>query len=92
MFTLSASFSKIRTEKVMLMTTSNRGWGGGGGVGKWVGGGGGAYAALQTTVLHMKRLSKTESPIFVLLCVLCFQRQSFFTFIISAIERILLLD
>ena len=25
----------------------------------------------------MKRLNKTESPILVLLCVLCFQRQSF---------------
>ena len=33
----------------------------------------------QTTVLHMKRLSQTESPIFVILCVLCFQMQSFFT-------------
>ena len=30
-------------------------------------------------VLHMKRLNKTESPIFVNLCDLCFQRQSFFT-------------
>ena len=29
-----------------------------------------AYAASQTTVLHMKRLSQTESPIFVILCVL----------------------
>ena len=28
-----------------------------------------AYAASQTTVLHMKRLSQTESPIFVILCV-----------------------
>ena len=35
-----------------------------------------AYAASQTTVLHMKRLNQTESPIFVILCVLCFQRQS----------------
>ena len=39
------------------------------------------YAASQTTVLHMKRLNQTESPIFVILCVLCFQRQSFLTFI-----------
>ena len=39
-------------------------------------------SALQTTVLHMKRLNQTESPIFLILCVLCFQRQSiFFTFI-----------
>ena len=30
----------------------------------------GAYAASQTTVLHMKRLNQTESPIFVILCVL----------------------
>ena len=37
----------------------------------------GAYAASQTTVSHMKRLNQTESPIFVILCVLCFQRQSF---------------
>ena len=41
------------------------------------GGGGVAYAVLQTILLHMKRFNKTESPIFVLLCVLCFQRQSF---------------
>ena len=47
-----------------------------------VGGGGGeASTASQTTVLHMKRLSQTESPIFVILCVLCFQRQPFLTFI-----------
>ena len=37
------------------------------------------YAASQTTVLYMKRLNQTESPIFVILCVL---RQSFFTFIL----------
>ena len=37
--------------------------------------------ASQTTVLHMKRLNQTESPIFVILCLLCFQRQSFMTFI-----------
>ena len=30
----------------------------------------------------MKRLNQTESPIFVILCVLCFQRQSFLTFIL----------
>ena len=29
----------------------------------------------------MKRLNQTESPIFMILCVLCFQRQSFLTFI-----------
>ena len=33
------------------------------------------------TVLHMNRLNQNESPIFVILCVLCFQRQSFLTFI-----------
>ena len=33
------------------------------------------------TVLHLKGLNQTESPIFVILCVLCFKRQSFFTFI-----------
>ena len=35
--------------------------------------GAGAYAALQNTLLHMKRLNKTGSPIFVPLCILCFQ-------------------
>ena len=44
----------------------------------------GSYAASQTTVLHMKGLSKTESPIFMILCVLCFQSQSFFTFILHS--------
>ena len=42
----------------------------------------GAYVALQTTVLHTKRFNLTESPIFVILCVVYFQRQSFFTFIL----------
>ena len=42
----------------------------------------GAYAASHNTVLHMKRLNQTESPIFVVLCVRCFQRQSFSTFIL----------
>ena len=42
--------------------------------GRW---GVGDYAASQTILLHMKRLNKTESPIFVLLCVLCFKRQHF---------------
>ena len=54
---------------------------GGGAVGGG-GEGGLAYAAVQTTVLLMKRLNQTESPIFVILCVLCFQRQSFLTFIV----------
>ena len=31
-------------------------------------------------MLHMKRLNQTESPIFLILCVLCFQRQSFLYF------------
>ena len=47
------------------------------------GGGGGAYAASQTTVLHMKRLNQSECPILVILCVIYFQWQSFFTFIFS---------
>ena len=34
---------------------------------------------LQCCII-MKRLNQTESPIFVILCVLCFQRQSFLTF------------
>ena len=41
------------------------------------GGDGGAYVASQTIVLHMKRLNQTESPNFVILCVLCFQRQCY---------------
>ena len=53
------------------------GVGGGGG-----GGGGvrGAYAASQTTALHM---NQNESPIFVILFVIffCFQRPFFLTFI-----------
>ena len=46
------------------------------------GGGDGDVAASQTTVLHMKRLNQTESLFFVILCVHCFQRLSFFTFIL----------
>ena len=33
------------------------------------------YAVSQTTVLYIKRLYNTESSIFLLVCVLCFQRQ-----------------
>ena len=29
---------------------------------------------MHTTLLHIKKLNETESPIFVLLCVLCFQK------------------
>ena len=36
----------------------------------------------------MKRLDQTESPIFVILCVLCFQRQSFLTFISLLVKAI----
>ena len=45
------------------------------------GGGGGVEKLMQTTMLHMKRLNQTECPIFLILCYLCFQRQSFLTFI-----------
>ena len=39
---------------------------------------------VQFQVLHMKRLNQTESPLFVIFfCVLYFQRQSFWTFILS---------
>ena len=61
----------------------------------------GWYAALQTTLLCMKRLNKTESPTFALLYVLCFYRQSFrFLFYVTAagvkcraaaVERLLVL-
>ena len=47
------------------------------------GAGMGAYAASQTTVLHMKKHNQTESSIFVVVCVLCFQRQSFLTVILQ---------
>ena len=42
--------------------------GGGGGAGI------GAYAASQTTVLHMKRLNQTVSPIFLIFFVFCFSK------------------
>ena len=32
------------------------------------GGGGRVYESWQTTLLQLKRLNKTESPVFVLLC------------------------
>ena len=35
----------------------------------------------------MKRLNQTESPIFVILCVLCFQRQSFLTLFYNYLIR-----
>ena len=43
----------------------------------------GAYAASQTTVLHMRRLNQTESPIFVISCVPCLQRKYFFDFYLA---------
>ena len=48
--------------------------------------GDGSVCSLATTVLHIKRLSQTESPIFMILCVLCFQRQSGFSFSLSEHE------
>ena len=47
---------------------------------------GGAYAASRTTFLHIKRRHKTESPIFVYLCVLSFQIRPFrFLFYFTAV-------
>ena len=69
--TKESLIQKLRDERVIPLKPSLGG----------VGCGGSAYAASQTTVLHMKRLSQTESSIFVILCVLCFQSQSFLTFI-----------
>ena len=37
-----------------------------------MGDGAGVYVATQISLLHIKRLNKTQSPIFVLLFVLCF--------------------
>ena len=46
-----------------------------------------AYAASQTKVVYMKRFNKTEFPIFILLCVLCFQSQPFrFLFYLTAAD------
>ena len=46
-------------------------------------GGGGAYAASQTTVLHMKRLNLTESGIFVILCVFLVPKAILFYFYLT---------
>ena len=56
------SFGIIEPILVILKIEYAKGWGGGGG----------GYAASRTTVLHMKRLNQTESPIFLILCVLLF--------------------
>ena len=46
------------------------------------------HLPLKLHLLHMKRLNKTESPIFVLLCVLCFQRQTFrFLFYVFSVSK-----
>ena len=58
-----------------------RGRGGGGGRRGRGQVGVGVYAASQTTALPMKRFNQTESPILVILCVLCSQRQSVSAFI-----------
>ena len=50
------------------------GWGGG-----WVVGVGGAYTASQITLLYMKRLNNTESPI-VFLCVICVSKGNLLDF------------
>ena len=71
-YLLLMSFIVQYPRLVQLDDTAGAMWG-------W-GGGGGAYAASQTTVLPTKRHSQTESQIFVILCALCFQRQSFFYF------------
>ena len=42
--------------------------------------GGVLYSASQSTYLYMKKFNKTESPIFIILCVLCFQKQPFRVF------------
>ena len=74
--------------KIEYRLSRRLGWGGGEGAGGGglvvEGGGGEAYAASKTTMLHMKTLNQTESPIFVILCVLCSQKRSL-TFIINKI-------
>ena len=49
-----------------------------GGEGEGVGGW--RMQTCKTTVLHMKRLNETESPIFVILCVLWFPETILFDF------------
>ena len=49
-----------------------------GGVGG--GGGGGVRVQPRKLVLLVKRLNQTEFPIFVILCVLCFQKAILFDF------------
>ena len=58
------------------------GGGGGGGGGRGVGMTTLKFAALQTTLLRIKRLNITTSAIFIVLCVLCFQRHPFQNFIL----------
>ena len=53
----------------------------------------GAYSALQSTLLYMKRLNKTESPIFVLLCAVwsLFPRPTFDFIAILLIYRLVMM-
>ena len=50
-------------------------WEGGEGKGR-----GHAYAISRTTVLHMKRLNQTKSPVFIILCVLLFPKSTLIDF------------
>ena len=48
------------------------------------------YFAFLGTVLHMKTLNQTESPIFVILCVLCFQRHPFLLLFVSYVLSVMI--
>ena len=49
------------------------------------------YSEWQITVLHMKRLNQTESPIFVIISILCFQIQPFFLLLLQCLSVLLAL-
>ena len=46
---------------------------------------------MYTTLLHIKKLNETESPIFVLLCVLCFQKGNLLDFLFTCTSLQLML-
>ena len=48
--------------------------------------------ALGSICSVANRLNQTESPIFVILCVLCFQRQSYLTFIVFVMYQYIMMS
>ena len=66
------------------------GGGADGGVGGGGGGGGVSSLANYSVAYEEKRRYQTESPIFVILCVLCFQMLSFLTLFICGVCVVLI--